>query len=445
LRTSCDPQTGKNLSKWKQSVNTLWQLSRYEQFHCFFQKDCVLFEKCNYQKEPLMKHPHIPYARQWIADDDIQQVVQTLASDFLTTGPQIERFEAALCDLTGAGHAVACSSGTAALHLACMALGIAFGDTGLTSPNSFLASANCIELCGGRADFVDIDPHTLCLDPASLAAYCRSHPAPRVVIPVDFAGTPADLPAIHTLAQEHGFFVIEDAAHAIGSTYSHEGRIYQCGCCAHTDLAIFSFHPAKTITCAEGGAIMTNDAILADRLRMLRNHGMVKSLELSCDAADTELHGPWYYEMHALGGNFRITDLQCALGCSQLTRLDRFKDLRRKIVHTYNQAFTDDDRLILPPEHLAKNACPHLYPIQFVQGSRTRKRMFQTLVDHNIFCQVHYIPIHLQPYYTEKYGYARGKCPKAETYYSRALSLPLFAALTRDEAAYVIKTIKHFL
>ncbi len=392
-----------------------------------------------------MKQTHIPYARQWIADEDIQQVVETLASDYLTTGPQIERFEAALCDLTGAGHAVACSSGTAALHLACMALGISSGDTGLTSPNSFLASANCIELCCGRADFVDIDAYTLCMDPESLSAYCRSHPAPRVVIPVDFAGIPADLPAIQALAKEYGFQVIEDAAHAIGSTYSHEGRTYQCGGCAHTDLAIFSFHPAKTITCAEGGAIMTNDRVLADRLRMLRNHGMVKFPDMPCDTADKDLHGPWYYEMHALGANFRITDVQCALGCSQLTHLNRFKDRRREIVHIYNQAFKDDDRLILPPKALAENACPHLYPIQFVQGNRTRKKMFQKLADHKIFCQVHYIPIHLQPYYAKKYGYAQGKCPKAETYYSRTLSLPLFAALTRDQVNYVIKIVKDLL
>jgi len=392
-----------------------------------------------------MEQTPIPYARQWIEDDDIQQAAQTLASDFLTTGPQVERFEDALCDLTGAGHAVVCSSGTAALHLACMALGIGSEDTGLTSPNSFLASASCIELCGGRADFVDIDSATLCMDPEALADYCRSHSPPRVVIPVDFAGTPADLPAIQTLAQEYGFQVIEDAAHAIGSTYTHNGRTYQCGSCAHTDLAIFSFHPAKTITCGEGGAVMTNDGFLADRLRMLRNHGMVKSSELACDTADTGLHGPWYYEMQALSANFRITDFQCALGNSQLTQLCRFRDLRRQIVHTYNLAFEDDDRLILPPKALAETACPHLYPIQFAQGSQTRKRMYQKLADHRIFCQVHYIPIYLQPYYAKKYAYARGKCPEAETYYSRALSLPLFAALTRDQVNHVIATLNSLI
>jgi len=392
-----------------------------------------------------MEQTPIPYARQWIEDDDIQQAAQTLASDFLTTGPQVERFEDALCDLTGAGHAVVCSSGTAALHLACMALGIGSEDTGLTSPNSFLASASCIELCGGRADFVDIDSATLCMDPEALADYCRSHSPPRVVIPVDFAGTPADLPAIQTLAQEYGFQVIEDAAHAIGSTYTHNGRTYQCGSCAHTDLAIFSFHPAKTITCGEGGAVMTNDGFLADRLRMLRNHGMVKSSELACDTAGTGLHGPWYYEMQALSANFRITDFQCALGNSQLTQLCRFRDLRRQIVHTYNLAFEDDDRLILPPKALAETACPHLYPIQFAQGSQTRKRMYQKLADHRIFCQVHYIPIYLQPYYAKKYAYARGKCPEAETYYSRALSLPLFAALTRDQVNHVIATLNSLI
>ena len=392
-----------------------------------------------------MEQTPIPYARQWIEDDDIQQAAQTLASDFLTTGPQVERFEAALCDLTGAGHAVVCSSGTAALHLACMALGIGSEDTGLTSPNSFLASASCIELCGGRADFVDIDSATLCMDPEALADYCRSHSPPRVVIPVDFAGTPADLPAIQALAQEYGFQVIEDAAHAIGSTYTHNGRTYQCGSCAHTDLAIFSFHPAKTITCGEGGAVMTNDGFLAGRLRMLRNHGMVKSSDLACDTADTGLHGPWYYEMQALSANFRITDFQCALGNSQLTKLCRFRDLRRQIVHTYNLAFEDDDRLILPPKALAETACPHLYPIQFAQGGQTRKRMYQKLADHRIFCQVHYIPIYLQPYYAKKYAYARGKCPEAETYYSRALSLPLFAALTRDQVNHVIATLNFLI
>ncbi|MFN2358620.1 MAG: UDP-4-amino-4,6-dideoxy-N-acetyl-beta-L-altrosamine transaminase [Desulfotignum sp.] len=384
----------------------------------------------------------IPYTKQWIHDSDIQQVCQTLGADFLTTGPQVERFEASLCKRTGAKHAVACSSGTTALHLACMAVGISSDDIGLTSPNSFLASANCIELCGGRADFVDIDPGTLCMDTRALEQYCRTHPLPRVVIPVDFAGTPADLPAIQNLAQKYGFSVIEDAAHAIGSVYTHDGRTFPCGSCAHTDLAIFSFHPAKTITCGEGGAVMTNDDHLADTLRSLRNHGMVKPVDLTAAGKDSDLHGPWYYEMHTLSSNFRITDFQCALGNSQLRHIEQFRDLRQKIVRTYNRAFKDDDRLILPPTALAENACPHLYPIQFTRGSQVRKQVYQGLLDQGISCQVHYIPIYLQPYYAKKYAYAQGKCPKAENYYARALSLPLFAALTPDQVDHVIAAVK---
>ncbi|MCA1787229.1 MAG: DegT/DnrJ/EryC1/StrS family aminotransferase [Desulfobacteraceae bacterium] len=324
----------------------------------------------------------IPYTKQWIHDSDIQQVCQTLGADFLTTGPQVERFEASLCKRTGAKHAVACSSGTTALHLACMAVGISSDDIGLTSPNSFLASANCIELCGGRADFVDIDPGTLCMDTRALEQYCRTHPLPRVVIPVDFAGTPADLPAIQNLAQKYGF------------------------------------------------------------LRSLRNHGMVKPVDLTAAGKDSDLHGPWYYEMHTLSSNFRITDFQCALGNSQLRHIEQFRDLRQKIVRTYNRAFKDDDRLILPPTALAENACPHLYPIQFTRGSRVRKQVYQGLLDQGISCQVHYIPIYLQPYYAKKYAYAQGKCPKAENYYARALSLPLFAALTPDQVDHVIAAVK---
>jgi perosamine synthetase len=384
----------------------------------------------------------IPYTKQWIQDSDIQQVCQTLGADFLTTGPQVERFEASLCKLTGAGHAVACSSGTTALHLACMALGISSDDIGLTSPNSFLASANCIELCGGKADFVDIDPDTLCMDTRALAQYCSNHPLPRVVIPVDFAGTPADLPAIQNLARKYGFSVIEDAAHAIGSVYTHGGRTFQCGSCAHTDLAVFSFHPAKTITCGEGGAVMTNDDHLADILRSLRNHGMVRPGNLTPAGKDTDLHGPWYYEMHTLSSNFRITDFQCALGNSQLRHIEQFRDLRQRIVRTYNRAFKDDGRLILPPKALAENACPHLYPIRFNRGSRVRKRVYQGLLDQGISCQVHYIPIYLQPYYQKKYAYTQGKCPEAEIYYASTLSLPLFAALTRDQVNHVITTVK---
>ena len=374
----------------------------------------------------------IPYARQWITEEDIRAVVQTLGSPFLTTGPDIQTFEQSLCELTGAQHAVVCSNGTAALHLACLSLGVSERDHGLTSPISFLASANCMEYCGGKTDFIDIDPSTLCMDPEKLEEYCLTHPSPKLVIPVDFAGAPADLPAIKTLADRFGFYIIEDAAHAIGSTYTFQGRAYTCGSCSHSDLAIFSFHPAKTITSGEGGAVLTNDEQLAQKLRILRNHGMVKTRELS------DLHGPWYYEMESPGFNYRITDFQCALGISQIHRIKEFKNRRQKIVALYNQAFQNDDRLIVPPLELEKSACPHLYPIQFKDGGSVRKKVYQGLAAEYIFCQVHYVPIHLQPYYAKKYGFTEGKCPNAETYYSRCLSLPLFPALSDEEVQVVI-------
>ncbi len=375
----------------------------------------------------------IPYGRQWVSPEDIQAVIQTLEAPFLTTGPVAEQFEDGLCDLTGAKYAVVCTNGTAALHLSCMALGVGPGDIGLTTPNSFMASANCIELCGGQADFIDIDPVSLCLCPDKLEQYCRNHPPPKVVIPVDFAGLPADLPAIRALADQYGFAVIEDAAHSIGSEYEFNGKFYACGSCAHTDLAIFSFHPVKTITTGEGGAVLTNDKDLAARLRSLRNHGIVKMPEF------TSAVGPWYHEMQQLSLNCRITEIQCALGISQLGRLKEFKEKRQEIVRRYNRTFSGDDRLILPHGNLEKTACPHLYPIQFAKGRKVRKQVHQFLIDQEIFCQVHYIPIYRQPYYSDKYGYQKGKCPNADTYYSRCLSLPLFPALTEAKIQFFIE------
>jgi perosamine synthetase len=389
-----------------------------------------------HQSMPYARHQSIPYAKQWISQDDIQEVSKILKSDFLTTGPVISRFENRLCDLTGARHAIACSNGTAALHLACIALGIGEHDLGLTSPNSFLASANCIEFCGGHTDFIDIDPVTLCMSPEKLESYCRNQRIPNVVIPVDFAGLPADLPKIKALSKKFGFSIIEDAAHAIGSTYQFEGKTYACGCCTHSDLAIFSFHPAKTITTGEGGAILTNDDDLAAKLRTLRNHGMVKNQNL-----DKPIDGPWYYEMETLGFNYRISDFQCALGISQLDCLEKFKIRRNKIVSLYNKAFLANNKLILPPKDLADNACPHLYPIQLADGQEARLAMYQSLQTHDIHTQVHYIPIYWQPYYANKYGYTKGKCPHAEAYYSRTLSLPLFPAMTNDQVHQVIESV----
>ncbi len=400
-------------------------------FHGF-----TYFTKTTQAKERIMTKKTIPYSKQWVTRDDIHATCEILASDFLTTGPVIDRFEDKLCKLTQARHAIACTNGTSALHLACMALGIKSNDLGVTSPNSFLASANCIEFCGGQTDFIDIDAATLCMSPEKLETYCREQAVPRVVIPVDFSGIPADLPGFKALSRKFGFSIIEDAAHAIGSTYTFGGKTFACGSCAHSDMAIFSFHPVKTITTGEGGAVLTNDDKLADRLRTLRNHGMVKGR-----GRNNASTAPWYYEMETLGCNYRITDVQCALGLSQLDRLAQFKARRNQIATQYSKAFQENNQLIIPPKELTRSACPHLYPIQLTRGQDARLAMYNALKTQDIHCQIHYIPIYWQPYYANKYGYARGKCPWAETYYSRTLSLPLYPAMTEAQVQEVIGAV----
>lgn len=379
----------------------------------------------------------IPYGRQSIDASDTEAVVKVLQSDYLTTGPAVEQFEKKLCGLTGTKHAIACANGTAALHLACMALGIGKGKTGITSPITFLASANCVEFCNGATDFVDIDPETLCLSVAALKTYLQKGNRPAVVIPVDFAGAPADLPSLWALAQEYGFNVIEDAAHAIGSTYTHDNKEHQCGSCAHSDLAIFSFHPVKAVTTGEGGAVMTNSDALAEKVRLYRNHGMTKKPELL-----TKNDGPWYYEMHEPGYNYRITDMQCALGISQLEKLKEFKLRRQEIVRKYNKAFANNNLLITPPWPKNSSPCFHLYALQFTQGENARRTAYDNLRQQGILPQVHYIPVYWQPYYSKKYGYRQGKCPAAELYYSRCLSLPLYPAMTDGDCKLVVSSIK---
>jgi len=380
------------------------------------------------------------YGRQTISNDDINAVVDSLKSDYLTTGPQVTRFESMLCKVTGAKYAIACSNGTTALHLACLSLGINKKDIGITSSNTFLASGNCIEFCGGQADFVDISMDTLCISVEQIEDYCKRNAPPKVVIPVDFAGVPAPLVEIRELSKKYGFFIIEDAAHSIGSTYSHLGIDYSCGCCQHSDIAIFSFHPVKTITTGEGGAVLTNNADLANKIRLFRSHGMTKdpSVLIKND-------GPWYYEMVDLGNNYRITDLQCALGCSQIKSLGDFKKKRQSIVKQYSEAFSSNKDLIVPPWPSHTSPCFHLYPIQFKGGEKIRREMYDKLQKKNIFTQVHYIPVHTQPYYANKYGYKTGKCQNAELYYSRCLSLPLYPSLSQDDINYVIKSFLDIL
>ncbi len=378
----------------------------------------------------------IPYGRHSVNRADIDVVCEVLASDFLTTGPTVDRFEQALCALTGAKHVVACSNGTTALHLACLALGVKQGDRGLTSPLTFLASANCIEYCRARTDFIDIDPSRLCLSPELLDEYCRGTAVPKVVVAVDYAGMPADLPAIRALSARYGFAVVEDAAHAIGSTYTVDTESFACGGCRHSDCAVFSFHPVKTVTSGEGGAVMTNDSVLAARLRLLRNHGMTKD-----ERVLSRNDGPWYYEMQELGYNYRITDIQCALGISQLSRLGEFKLRRASIVRRYTEAFESNPRLIIPAPVAGTDPCYHLYPLRFAEGAPRRAAAYEALMQRDIRPQVHYFPVHLQPYYSRKYGYRAGKCPAAETFYGQCLSLPLYARLGDDEVDVVIEAV----
>jgi UDP-4-amino-4,6-dideoxy-N-acetyl-beta-L-altrosamine transaminase len=366
----------------------------------------------------------LPYGRQWLDDDDIDAAVRVLRGDWLTQGPGVAAFEQALAEACGARHAVAVSSATAGLHLGCFAAGVGPGDVGITSPITFVASANCIAYCGGTPCFADIDPATVTLDPAALEAVCIRR-KPKVIIPVDFAGQPADLPAIQHIAQHQGAIVIEDAAHSIGARYQHDGIWHRTGSCAHADMAVVSFHPVKHITTGEGGAVLTNSPDLYARLLRLRSHGITREPALL-----TRDDGPWYYEQHELGFNYRITDIQCALGRSQLRKLPRFVERRRQLVERYRARLADlaaEVELLL--EGAGRHSSYHLLIAQ-LRNSAVRRRTFEALAARGIRCQVHYIPVHLQPWYREHVGTRDGDFPRAEAYYERCISLPLFPAMT---------------
>lgn len=411
----------------------------------------------------------IPYSRQSISEEDIEAVCSVLRSDWLTQGPKVREFEEALARECGARHCVAVANGTMALHLACLALGVGSGDLGITSPITFLASANCISYCGGRVDFVDIDPATLCLSPTKVEEYCKTVAVPKVVIPVDFAGVPADLPKFKALSEKYGFRLIEDAAHSLGSTYEHNGRKYACGSCAHTDLAILSFHPVKTITTGEGGAVLTSDDALADKLRCLANHGVVRdpshfigrhsalSTQHSATASslrpsasnDLPPANPWYYEMQSLGFNARITDIQATLGLSQLKRLGEFRVRRQAIVRQYNAAFTglaEKDIVVLPPWPESADPCYHLYTLRLGPNCRIgRDDLFAKLRGNGIYCQIHYIPVYRQPYYSERNDFDVNRFDKTEDYFTTCISLPLYPELDLDGFTRTVKAINTLL
>lgn len=381
---------------------------------------------------------YIPYGRQDISEADIQSVVEVLRSDWLTQGPAVPRFEQAVAQYCGAEHAVAANSATSALHIACLALGLGPGDWLWTSPNTFVASANCALYCGAQVDFVDIDAHTYNMSAAlleeKLVAAEKAGKLPKVVIPVHFAGQPCEMKRIRALGDRYGFKIIEDASHAIGGKYLGA----PIGNCRYSDITIFSFHPVKIITTGEGGMAMTNNEMLAERMQLLRSHGITRELDAMTHAPD----GPWYYQQIELGYNYRMTDMQAALGASQLTRLDAFVEARHAIAERYGRLLNGLP-ITLPWQHEDGYSGMHLYVIRLKQEEtgRSHRAVFEALRASGIGVNLHYIPVYRQPYY-ERMGFAAGYCPEAERYYAEAISLPMFAALAEAQQEEVARQLR---
>lgn len=380
----------------------------------------------------------IPYGKQTISEADIAAVISVLKSDYLTQGAQVPAFESSLKNDTGAKHAIAVSNATAALHLACLALGLGKGDILWTSPITFVASANCGLYCDASVDFVDIDPKTLNMSveklAEKLAAAKISGSLPKIVVPVHLCGEPCDMQKIHELSKKYGFKIIEDASHAIGAHYQN-GKV---GNCQYSDITVFSFHPVKIITTAEGGACLTNNDQLAHKIAQLRSHGITRKPSEMQGHSD----GAWYYQQVALGFNYRMTELQAALGVSQMMRLDEFIAKRQQLAARYDKLLQNLP-LITPYRNPENRSALHLYPIQVLpESGKTRKQIFDYLREHGIGVNVHYIPVHTQPYYREHFGFQAGAFPNAEHYYAGAISLPLYFSLTDDEQNQVVETLK---
>jgi UDP-4-amino-4,6-dideoxy-N-acetyl-beta-L-altrosamine transaminase len=383
----------------------------------------------------------IPYGRQDITQEDIDAVVAVLRSDYLTQGPKVPEFESSVAQYCEASYAVAVNSATSALHIACLALGVGRGDYVWTSPISFVASANCALYCGAKIDFIDIDPQTYNLSvdelKKKLVLAAATNCLPKVLIPVHLCGQSAQMKEIHALAKEYGFKIIEDASHAIGGQYL--GR--PIGSCQFSDITIFSFHPVKIITTAEGGMATTNSSLLAEKMSLLRSHGITKdSLKMT-----KKSEGEWYYQQIDLGFNYRMTELQAALGLSQLNRLNRYVVRRHELAARYNDLLSTLP-ILLPHQDIACHSSYHLYPIRldFDQTQATHQEVFNFLREKQIGVNLHYIPIHLQPFY-EKFGFKPGQYPEAEKYYQSAITLPLYPGLTGTDQQFITNCLREVL
>lgn len=380
----------------------------------------------------------IPYGRQDISEADIQAVVDVLRSDFITQGPVVPAFETSVANYCGAAHAVATNSATSALHIACLALEVGPGDAVWTSPITFVASANCALYCGAQIDFVDIDPRTYNLSAERLTEKLvqakKSSHLPKVLIVVHLCGQPCDMASIHALSLQYGFKIIEDASHAIGGKYRNE----PIGNCRYSDITVFSFHPVKVITTGEGGMALTNDKQLCKRMQLLRSHGITRDEADMTHAPD----GPWYYQQIALGYNYRMTDMQAALGLSQMLRLDEFVARRHAIARRYAEGLADLAATI-PWQHADSYSGLHLYVIRLklAEISKTHRAVFDALRAAGISVNLHYMPVYRQPYYADL-GFEAGYCPEAELYYAEAISLPMYPALTETQQDSVIEALR---
>ncbi len=383
----------------------------------------------------------IPYGKHDINQTDIDAVVNVLKSDFLTQGPQVPLFERTVSDYCGAEYGVAVNSSTSALHIACLALELGKGDWLWTSPNSFVASANCGLYCGAKVDFVDIDPKTYNLSAKELERKLiqakQDNKLPKIVIPVHFAGQPCDMKRIYSLGQEYGFKIIEDASHAIGGKYLDQ----PIGSCQYSDITVFSFHPVKIITTAEGGLATTNDEKLSERMQLFRSHGVTRDPSLMTKLSE----GGWYYQQVNLGFNYRMTELQAALGVSQMQRLDEFVTQRHTLQERYDSLLSSLP-IIKPHQNQDNYSALHLYPIQIDLDSvdKGREKIFDELRQNGIGVNVHYIPIHTQPYYLQ-FGFKVGDFPNSESYYDKEISIPLFHAMTEQQQDKVLNVLMRVL